>query len=272
MFPKTKSGESAHRERKRHLEIGIIAEEISSVLKNSPDFDNKNISILEFGSGDGFQIPYLKRLGTVVASDIYASDGIRSLQDVEFVQCEIAHTPFDNGQFDIIFSNHVIEHIDDITCALHETQRIGTSSCIYAFSVPTNIWLLLSIPAQYYKKLENMISRMRQLSSGTSNNTSKVNMNKNSSFSDRSPETPSKFAKYVRLIMPRGHGVTLNFVDCYRNFKIRRWKQLLSDNGFSIIRIRPLLLYGPSEWPVIPTLDSDISICSSVLFLMKKNL
>ena len=62
------------------------------------------------------------------------------------MECGITKTPFDSGQFDVIFSNHVIEQVHDLKSAFRETQRIGTSSCIYAFSVPTNIWLLLSIP------------------------------------------------------------------------------------------------------------------------------
>ncbi|MEJ2719838.1 MAG: methyltransferase domain-containing protein [bacterium] len=105
----------------------------------------------------------------------------------------MTQAPFDDGQFDVVFSNHVIEHIDDVTGALREVRRIGAASCIYAF-----------------------------------------------------------------------------FVDCYRNFKIAGWKRLFSDNGFSVIKIRPLLLYGPSNWPVIPVLNSRKGICSSVLFLMKK--
>ena len=270
MLPKTKSGERVHRERKRHMEINIISQEIASILKNRSDFD-KNIHILEFGSGEGFQIPYLKRLGKTVASDIYTSDGVKSLQDVEFVECGITHTPFDNGQFDIIFSNHVIEHIDDIKSAFREAQRIGTSSCIYAFSVPTNIWLLLSIPAQYYNKLRSIKKKIRELLLKPTNNSTMSSNNKDY-YSDRSHKKHSKYPKYLRYIMPAGHGVTSNFSECYHNFTIKKWKQLFSGNGFSIIRIKPLLLYGPSEWPIIPTLNCKTSLCSSVLFLMKKNL
>lgn len=268
MLPKTKAGEREHRKHKREMEIGIITEELSSILKSSSDYKNKNIDILEFGSGDGFQIPYLKRIGNVVASDIYTSNGIKSLQHIEFVECGINHTPFNNGQFDIIFSNHVIEHIDDITNALRETQRIGKSSCIYAFSVPTNIWLLLSIPAQYYNKLKRVTSKL----SSSPVNSSKINKVKANRCPNKSHKTDSKFTEYIRFIMPKSHGVSSNFIECYRDFRIKRWQRLFSDNAFSIIKIKPLLLYGPSEWPIIPTLSCKTNLCSSVLFLMKKEL
>jgi SAM-dependent methyltransferase len=269
MLPKTRSGERAHRERKRKLEIGIIIDEISNILTNNASFSNRNISILEFGSGDGFQIPYLKRLGKVVASDIYTSDGIKKLQDIDFIACEINQTPFDNEQFDVIFSNHVIEHIDDLKSAFQEMKRVGTSSCIYAFSVPTNIWLLLSIPAQYYDKVRTIIRKIANLWSKPTNSSG---LNSNNPPPDKHHKANSIFAKFVRLIMPEGHGVTSKFFKCYRDFKIEKWQQLFSNNGFSIIKTKPLLLYGPSEWPIIPILNSKNNLCSSVLFLMNKNL
>ena len=81
-------------------------------------------------------------------------------------------------------------------------------------------------------------------------------------------KSKSKFANKIR---PRGHGIYDNFFDCYRRFKIRRWKKFFSENGFKIIKVSPLLLYGTSEWPVIPTMKAIKSLASSVLFLMKKD-
>ena len=269
MLPITKSAEKVHRERKRHMEIGIIVEEISEALKNNAEFANKNITILEFGSGDGIQIPYLKCLGKVVATDIYASDEIKRLQDIEFVECGITDMPFEKGQFDIVFSNHVIEHIDDLKSAFQETRRIGAPSCIYAFSVPTNIWLLLSIPAQYYNKVRRLFTLARKRSLTTTS--IEMNRNKKDHFPNRRHKAPSIFARVFRFILPTGHGVILNFIECYHCFKIENWQQLLSDNGFAIIKTKPLLLYAPSEWPIIPTQNCDSNLCSSVLFLMKKN-
>lgn len=235
MLPKTRAGERKHRKRKREMEIRMIVERISTTLNRKVDHDNSRIEILEFGSGDGFQVPLLKRIGKVIASDIHMSDGIASLRDVEFVECSIENTPFPDAQFDVVFSNHVIEHVGDVTNALREAKRIGKPSCIYAFSVPTNTWLLLSIPAQYFNNLRT-----------------------------------GHWRAFWRMLRPRGHGVTKNFIECYRKFRISAWQRMFCDSGFFIIEVKPLLLYGPSEWPVIPTLRSKRWICSSVLFLMTK--
>jgi ubiquinone/menaquinone biosynthesis C-methylase UbiE len=267
MLPNSKSREFAHRERKRHIEIKMATKEISGILKNNnPALDNNETAILEFGCGDGFQIPYLKQLGNVIASDIYSSDRIKNLHGIRFVQCDISDTPFDDGQFDIVFSNHVLEHISDIEHALLELKRIGTPSCIYAFSVPTNIWLLLTIPAQYrikYQIIKNFLLKPAE--------TSALNTNKKKASPNKSRKKRSFLAKSIRFIVPWSHGISPSFIQCYRKFKIESWQQLLSDNGFTIIKTKPLLLYGPSEWPIIPTSKNKKKLCSSVLFLMRKN-
>jgi len=266
MFPKTKLGEKKHRKHKRELEISLAIETITQLFKN--DIKGENINILEFGSGNGFQISYLKQIGTVVASDIYISNDIKNMKDVTFVECNITNTPFKEGQFDIVFSNHAIEHIEDTYSAFKELKRIGKRDCIYAFSVPTNIWLMLSIPARYYGRLR-AISKMLLFTSLNSNMDKPAQDDKKKNKLKRKSKSINEL---LHMISPIGHGVHSGFIDCYSSFRIKRWHQLFSDNGFSIIKTQPLLLYAPSEWPIIPTTKqfNRFNICSSVLFLMKK--
>ena len=151
IFPKSRAAEDKHRKLKRQIEARITLQLLSTVLKTDEEFNKRKPQILEFGCGNGFQIPYLRHLGNVTASDIYRSDKLPG--NCIFVNTDITNSPFNNYEFDVIFSNHVIEHIEDLESALAELMRIGKSSCIYAFSVPTNVWLVLSIPAYY----DNMI-------------------------------------------------------------------------------------------------------------------
>lgn len=267
MLPKTKLGEKKHRKHKRELEISLAIETISNFLKNDPK--GKNINILEFGSGDGFQIPYLRQIGNLAASDIYTSNGIKNMKDVNFIKCSMTNAPFNERQFDIVFSNHVIEHIENIHSAFEELKRIGKPDCIYAFSVPTNIWLLLSIPAQCYNKLRTISRKLLSISLNSKMGKSAQDDNINNNHKRRAKSTMNKF---FRIIRPTGHGIYSGFIDCYRSFRIKKWQQLFSDSGFSIIKRQPLLLYAASEWPIIPTtkLFNRLNICSSVLFLMRK--
>lgn len=244
VLPNTREQEYEDRRRKRQMEVSLIVENIQRFLQATPRAQNQKLDILEFGSGDGFQIPYLKKIGNVIGSDIYASDGVKTLRDAQFVECSIVKTPFADERFDIIFSNHVIPDLNDALEAFREIRRIGKPDCLYAFSVPTALWLLLSLPAQYYNKARGM---------------------------GRSFEGDSKLMKLFRLALPEGRGYHTSFVASYRSFRIQGWRRLFHENGFRVVEEKPLLLYGPSEWPVVPTSRSTTRFCSSMLFLMNKS-
>ena len=243
MLPKNQVQEYEHRKHKRQLEVRMMIESIISYLRTQPNLPHQcNIDVFEFGAGDGFQIPLLENIGNVITSDIYTSSGIKKLNHVKFLECSIIHAPFRNGQFEVIFASQVIPDLADIKSALKEAQRIGKQSCLYAFSVPTNIWLFLSLPALYYNKIRIGVQTYSH---------------------------DSKLKKFLRTIAPEGRG-RWNFLQCFHYYKIKNWKRLFIENGFSVLEIRPLLLYGPSEWPIIPTSRSTTNFCSSVLFLLVK--
>lgn len=263
MFPKSRKSEKAHRQRKRSEEVSLIIDCMRPRIRS-----DQQLAILEFGSGDGFQIPYLQQPGRLVASDIYLSDDIRQMPGVEFVQCGIGATPFGDAQFDVIFSNHVIEHVDDLSGAFLEMQRIGKPDCLYAFSVPTHIWLLLSVPGQYYSRARELGQWLRRRSHPKARAPAS---RPGSATAKRAKERRPLAQRLMRQLVPSGHGVERRFTRCYRMFRIETWQRLFAANGFSLLETRPLLLYGPSKWPLVPTMRSRGNLCSSVLFLMRKS-
>ena len=74
----------------------------------------------------------------------------------------------------------------------------------------------------------------------------------------------------MRRLVPKGHGICRGFLECYSRFRPKRWKRLFEAGGFEVHKVEPLLLYGPSECPIVPTssLLNKVRICSSVAFLM----
>jgi SAM-dependent methyltransferase len=265
MFPKTARSAAAHRKHKRSIEVSLIVDFIADALRRDGARRNRSVQVLEFGSGRGYQIPYLKAIGDVVASDLWTSDEIKSMQDVRFVQCSITDTGFDDGQFDVIFSNHVIEHLDNLPAAFLELKRIGRPDCLYAFSVPTNVWLMLTIPEQYRAKLRRLIG-------GRPRAPAPAPIPRNADCAPESGRKQRRPGSLTSRLLPSGHGIVADFGKCYRSFKAMNWRKLFRDNGFSIVAQKPLLLYGPSEWPIIPTTRNVRGICSSVLFLLRKPL
>ncbi|MFC1808885.1 class I SAM-dependent methyltransferase [Candidatus Omnitrophota bacterium] len=248
-----------HRRRKREKEIALSITSLDQHLEGS---SNTDLKILEFGCGAGFQLPYLKRLGKVFACDVTEQlDFTGAFDDIEFHKCSIEETSFDSDCFDIIFSNHVIEHIDDFDACFSELRRLGKANCIYAFVVPTSLWLLLSIPGQYYIKLMKIFGINVCESSGTrTQNIRGV------------PEKKYNRRKGISKLLPLGHGKYKRFSEAFFAFHKQTWRKLFEHYGFNIETIRPLLLYGPSECPIVPTtkLFNKFGIVSSILLIMKK--
>ena len=241
--------ESMHRERKRRAEMEISINCLKPYLSGAG-----GRKVLEFGSGRGYQIPYLRRLGSVVASDLNKERiSTDKLDGADFVVCDIRNTPFDSQNFDLIFSSHVMEHIEDQQKAFSELKRIGRKGCLYAFTVPTDIWLWASLPAQFYNGLRRFIHKKR-----TKEGVSGVN--------------DAGDGRAWQRFLPRGHGWRRGFFDCLDSLRIESWRSLFTQNGFEIMETAPLLLYAPSEFPVIPTMRFPAikGLCSSVLFIMKK--
>jgi hypothetical protein len=71
-------------------------------------------------------------------------------------------------------------------------------------------------------------------------------------------------------LLPKGHGVYRRFSECYKAFRIKAWADFFRQGGFVIHATVPLLLYGPSERPIVPTSSwlGRYGICSSILFVM----
>ena len=266
MLPKTSQGENKHRQEKREKEIAVVINSITAYF-NKQKQSAQNLEILEFGSGQGFQVPYLQKLGKLKASDIYESQEIKNIAGINFTLCSITDTPFQDNQFDLIFSSQVIEHIEDLGRAFREMRRIGKPDCLYAFTVPTNWWLLVSVPAQYIEKLR--VVKKKMIKTAAKPGVQKIKKLK----TDNSAKIhKSLFKKICFILLPFGHGVKQNFFSAYRAFKIKRWQKLFRDNSFEIIKTEPLLLYSASAWPLVPTTAklNKYNICSSVLFLMRK--
>ena len=137
------------------------------------------------------------------------------------IESSIADTPFVDGCFDLIFSNHVIEQVEDLCSAFREMKRIGEPGCIYAFSVPTNIWLLLSLPARYYLKLRPFFGK----EAGRTEHPGKPNL----------ADKPA-IIRGLDKLRPRGHGVICNFSACYRAFKIAAWRSRFEQNDLGVFK------------------------------------
>lgn len=55
------------------------------------------------------------------------------------VKADICHLPFEDNSYDIIFCNHVLEHIPDDTKAMHELYRVLKPGGMGIFQIPQDL-------------------------------------------------------------------------------------------------------------------------------------
>jgi SAM-dependent methyltransferase len=96
--------------------------------------------LLDLGCGDGNHLSWLKRF----AQDLYGCDynivrlarARAHIQDATLFLADILDFPAANGAFDVIFFNHVIEHIPDDSGALATVARILAPGGLLVLGTP----------------------------------------------------------------------------------------------------------------------------------------
>jgi ubiquinone/menaquinone biosynthesis C-methylase UbiE len=257
LMPKSARAADEHRADKRIKEAEVFRAE---VLKEM-DRPDQQIRLLEFGCGHGVQAEVLSSLGRTFMMDVEISESLKDRGSV--VQADARSIPFRSGQFDVVYSNHVMEHVQDPEMALAELLRVGTDDCLYLVSVPTPLWLLLSVPAQYLNKAKVILDPARWTRARGDRSSPRVEL-----------VSEDRQHKWLRRLawafLPTSHGIERGFLSCFRQFRRSRWRSLFRRHGFREIRTVPLLLYGPSEWPIVPTIVAPSArLCSSRLFVLR---
>lgn len=107
---------------------------------------------------------------------------------------------------------------------------MGTDKCLCVFTVPTNLWLLLSIPSQYYIKAKKILNELLNLSIKQVNGN--IYFNKGKPNKAQINHEKGRFGgKILDVLLPNGHGKNLKFMSCYSTFRIKNWQSLFKMGG-----------------------------------------
>lgn len=79
--------------------------------------------------------PFLGRFRKMKHLDLTTADLFSPLADV---RCNIQSLPFPDNSFDVIFCNHVLEHVEDDAKAMRELYRVLRSGGFGIFQVPVD--------------------------------------------------------------------------------------------------------------------------------------
>jgi len=101
-------------------------------LKNETDFFSSKYRVLHFAPEQSFYNRFKKMKNL----DYVTTDLNSPIADV---QADICDLPFENESFDIIFCNHVLEHIQNDGLAIKELYRILKKGGFGVFQVPLDL-------------------------------------------------------------------------------------------------------------------------------------
>ena len=101
-------------------------------LKNETDFFSAKKNVLHFAPEQCF----LKRFQKLKNLEYTTTDLNSPIADVK---ADICNLPFEDNSFDVIFCNHVLEHIPDDTKAMQELFRVMKPNGYGIFQVPQDL-------------------------------------------------------------------------------------------------------------------------------------
>ena len=101
-------------------------------LKNETEFFSAKKKVLHFAPEQAFY----KRFRSMTNLDYTTSDLNSPLADIKADICDL---PFGDNDFDVIFCNHVLEHIPDDTKAMQELYRVLKSGGMGVFQIPQDL-------------------------------------------------------------------------------------------------------------------------------------
>lgn len=103
-------------------------------------FASKPLTILDLGCGDGNTLHWLAPFAQTLLATDYSLLRIGRAQqqglDVDFALSNIYQLPIADGSIDIVFFNHVLEHLQDEVAALREVKRILRNDGVLILGIP----------------------------------------------------------------------------------------------------------------------------------------
>lgn len=132
--------EGTHKQRVGFSAIGgrtAKAEKIAAILAAAGRPLKRNQKVLDVGCGSGEIAAYLSTMAEVICTDRVD----QRTQSVDLPFQPLKDTlPFEDATFDVVVSNHVIEHTGDPTLHLQEIHRVLRPRAVAYLATPNRLW------------------------------------------------------------------------------------------------------------------------------------
>ena len=100
-------------------------------LKENTDFFTSKKSVLHMAPEQCFLTRFKKLGHEYTTADLYSP--------IADVKADITDLPFEDNSFDVVFCNHVLEHIPDDTKAMQELYRVMKKGGMGIFQIPQDL-------------------------------------------------------------------------------------------------------------------------------------
>lgn len=201
--------------------------ELNNIMQYFPSRDD--IRILELGAGTGYQLSKIQKkyrdaVGVDIETSAYSDlSGIVITYDGKIL-------PFKDESFDVIFSSHVMEHINDLENYNKEISRVLKNNGRVIHVLPSHVWRFWTSVMHYPRSILFLVELLHLVISRN-----------NATYVDKRKLTKSKILK--NILFSETHGVRGNpFTEIYY-FHYRFWLNSFRKNDWDILDYKPLGLF-----------------------------
>lgn len=193
----------------------IRNQELKSIKKYF--LDSKGKEILEIGGNNGYFAKILTDWGfKVISIDVNPLSTYFDVKNMSATNLE-----FKLDSFDLVFSSHVIAHIEDKKLLFKEINRVLKKDGLIIHIVPSNWWSLITnfwhyllLPKHFYKKIKNESKKPFE-----NNNSNSLNHKKN---------------RLKNLLFYHPLGTEKSFIIEIFKFSKKNWKNMFVSFGYTI--------------------------------------
>ena len=199
----------------------------------------KNIKVLEVGAGDGSQTMLLKKyFSHVVSIDIAPTTDTKDI-----IIANVCDLPFEDKEFDIVFSSNVLEHVDDINKAFSEMKRVLKDDGKMIHSMPSHIWKILQLSLGWVHSFKKIIYKLLSIKLS-----SRAHPDDFVHLHGKKSKNRYFVNKLLGLIIPTIHGTSGNHISEFLRFRPAYWEKKFKENNLIYIKKHNLFLHTPYEF------------------------
>jgi len=224
----------------------------------------KNIKILEIGGGDGFIAKKIHDLGYKIT----AMDQMPKYpQHFSVSTGNASKLDFESETFDIIFSSHVLAHVNEIEMFFSESKRVLKKNGLMIHIVPSTTWSIGTNFWHYVLLPKFFIEWKRSKMISTDNSNKNININKKEKIVTR----------IINILFLHPLGVNPSFIHEFYYFSKYKWKKIFQNQGFKILSIEngPYFYTGhnilKNKFLRLRKILSKIGFTGSFCFILKIN-